>query len=146
MTAESLDPALLLAPDPPELSAAPLRLVTPPPDDAVAAALPTRAHHFVQAVVEIVEGDRSPTQLLAWTAPRVYEAIARRARRHARGRRVASTDSRPRARVVSVRVCQPGTGVAEVAAHVQHGARSHALAVRLEVSSGRWICTALEWG
>lgn len=146
MTAEPLGPALLFAPDTPQLPAAPLRLVTPAPDGVVAAALPTRAHHFVQAVVEIVEGDRSPTQLLVWTAPRVYEAITRRMRRHALGRRAASPDPRPRARVVSVKVCQPRTGVAEVAAHVQHGARSHALAVRMEVSGGRWICTALEWG
>jgi len=103
-----------------------------------------RTHRFVQAVVEIVEGDRSPTQLLRWTSPRVYENVLRRARW--RSRRPRSGPAGARARVVSVKVCRPADGVAEVAARVQHGARSHALAARLELIQDRWICTALEWG
>lgn len=146
MTAEPLDRSLLFAAGTPQPSAAPLRLVPPAPGALVAAGLPSRAHHFVQAVVEIVEGDRSPTQLLSWTTPRVYENVARRTRLRARRRGTASTHQRPRARVVSVKLCQPRTDVAEVAAHVRLGARSHALAVRLEGNGERWICTALEWG
>lgn len=146
MTAEPLDHAILASPDAPQRSEPALRLVPPATQDMVAAGLPPHAHHFVQAVVEIVEGDRSPTQLLAWTAPRVYEDLVRRIRLRARRQRRLPPQPRPRTRVVSIRVCQPRAGVAEVAARVEHGARSHALAVRLEANGQRWICTALEWG
>lgn len=145
MTAEPLDPALLVAPDTTQRLRPVLRLVPPTTPDVLAAGIPAHAHHFVQAAVEIVEGDRSPTQLLAWAAPRVYEDLVRRTRLRAHRRRSAPAEPRPRTRVVSVRVCQPRADVAEVAARVEHGARSYALAVRLEANGCRWICTALEW-
>ncbi|MBP2355434.1 hypothetical protein JOF29_006544 [Kribbella aluminosa] len=48
--------------------------------------------------------------------------------------------------VRSVRVFVPEPGIAEVAAHVRHGERSRAVALRLEVRRNRWVCTALELG
>ena len=41
---------------------------------------------------------------------------------------------------------EPVDGVAEVAALVRRGARSTAVALRLEGLDGRWQCTALELG
>jgi len=117
-------------------------LSTRDPDSAVV----HHAQRLLQAVVEVVEGNRSPTQLLRCTSPRVYDHIARRTRLRSRQRSASDAIRSARARVVSVRVTRPREGVAEVAARVQHGVRSHALAVRLELREQSWICTALEWG
>jgi hypothetical protein len=121
-------------------------LVSATATEPVERGLCRRAQRFVQAVVEIVEGNRSPAQLLRWTSPRVYHEVGRRARLRSRQRRSGQVSGSTRARVVSVRVSEPVEGVAEVAAHVRHGVRSHALAVRLERREQQWICTALEWG
>ncbi len=110
-----------------------------------AVTLRLHAQRFVQALVEIVEGDRSPTQLLRWSLPRVYEDVARRTAYQHRVRRAAPAP-RARARVVSVRVCQPCSGVAEVAAHVRYGPRSQAVAARMERIGDHWVCTAVDWG
>ena len=48
--------------------------------------------------------------------------------------------------VRSIHVSEPVDGVAEVAALVRRGARSTAVALRLEGLDGRWQCTALELG
>ena len=48
--------------------------------------------------------------------------------------------------VRSIHVSEPADGVAEVAALVRRGARSTAVALRLEGLDGRWQCTALELG
>jgi hypothetical protein len=45
-----------------------------------------------------------------------------------------------------VHVAEPADGVAEVAAMVRRGARTTAVAVRLEGLDGRWQCTAVELG
>ncbi|MET0838619.1 MAG: Rv3235 family protein, partial [Marmoricola sp.] len=37
------------------------------------------AHRFARAVVEVVGGDRGPSQLLRWTSPSVYDELQRRA-------------------------------------------------------------------
>lgn len=46
-------------------------------------------------------------------------------------------------RLCSVRVSEPADGVAEVSAVVRHGARTRAVALRLEGMDGRWQCTVL---
>jgi len=120
--------------------------VPPWPIDLPERGLAGQAQRFVQAVVEVVEGNRSPSQLLRCTSPRVYEDVGRRMRMRSRQQPSRDVIRSARARVVSVRVSQPREGVAEVAARVQHGIRSHALAVRLELREHRWVCTALEWG
>lgn len=105
-----------------------------------------RAHRFVQAVVEIVSGDRPCTQLVRWTDREVYDDLTTRVAALSGTVGSVPATQRPRAKVVSVKVCRPRDGVAEVAAHVRQGARSHALAARLEHVEQRWICTALELG
>jgi Family of unknown function (DUF6459) len=105
-----------------------------------------RARRFVQAVVEIVSGDRPCTQLVRWTDRAVYEDLTTRVAALAGVNGSVALAGRPRAKVVSVKVCRPRDGVAEVAAHVRQGHRSRALAARLEQSERRWICTALELG
>lgn len=100
------------------------------------------AARFVQAVVEVLAGDRPVGQLVRWTSADVYDELA--ARVTALSRREAGTHTR--AVVRSVHVTVPADGVAEVAALVRRGPRSAAVAVRLEGLDGRWQCTALHLG
>ncbi|MGH8894392.1 MAG: Rv3235 family protein, partial [Actinomycetes bacterium] len=96
---------------------------------------------FVQAVVEVLAGDRPVTQLVRWTTTDVYDEVACRVLDGAAGR----LDDR-RAVVRSVHVSEPADGIAEVAAMVRRGLRTTAVAMRLEGLDGRWQCTAIELG
>lgn len=100
---------------------------------------------LVQAVVEVLAGDRPVSQLAHWTDAEVFADLHRRvtvtARRCPPGR-----SGQQRAAVRSVRVSSPAPGVAEACALVQRGPRTTALALRLEAGVGRWRCTALELG
>lgn len=111
------------------------------------------AVQVVQAVAEILAGDRQITQLTAWVDEEVYAAIAAAAPDVARkpgpsARRAGPVRTRPEDRpmIRSVHLCQPATGVAEVVARVQTGGRSRAVALRLEGWRGRWRCNALTVG
>ncbi len=104
------------------------------------------AHRFARAVVEVIGGDRGPSQLLRWTSEAVYAELQQRATLLA-----ATTPSdrrvrRLRSRVLSVHVFCPSPHVVELSVHVRTGARSHAIAGRLELVDQRWCCTALECG
>lgn len=115
------------------------------PQPTARAALPDPrrwAARFVQAVVEVLAGDRPHGQLVRWTSAEVYDEI---------GARVAPPDPRcagstRRAVVRSVHVSEPVDGIAEVAAMVRGRRRTTAVALRLEGLDGRWQCTALELG
>lgn len=104
------------------------------------------AARFAQAVVEVLGGDRPLAQLVRWTSHRVYVDLDRRlsilARTSDAGRRMRTV--RPQVR--SVHVFHPTPEAAEVSVHVRHGQRSRAIAARLELSGGRWQCTALQLG
>lgn len=104
------------------------------------------AARFAQAVVEVLGGDRPLAQLVRWTSQRVYLEIERRlsilARTSDAGRRLRTI--RPQVR--SVHVFHPTPVSAEVSVHVRHGQRSRAIAARLELTRGRWQCTALQLG
>jgi hypothetical protein len=104
------------------------------------------AARFAQAVVEVLGGDRPLAQLVRWTSHRVYVDLERRlsilARTSATGRRRRTI--RPQVR--SVHVFHPTPEAAEVSAHVRYGQRSRAIAARLELTGGRWQCTALQLG
>jgi hypothetical protein len=115
------------------------------------------ARSLVQAVLEVLAGDRPARQLVAVTTERILldleGAVARR--------------TRPRPWALSVRsvhVCEPGPGVAEVSAVVvglersrsgppdfRWGAtgatrRVRAVALRLERHQTGWVITALSVG
>jgi Family of unknown function (DUF6459) len=99
------------------------------------------AGRFTQAVVEVLAGDRPLTQLVRWTTTGVYDDVATLIVGPGAGPAGAC-----RGVVHSVHVSQPADGVAEVAAMVRRGARSTAVALRMEGLDGRWQCTALELG
>jgi hypothetical protein len=96
------------------------------------------AGRLVQAVVEVIGGDRPLGQLVRWTQADVYEQL-----RTLAARRPAGWPRRVRAQVRSVHVAEPLDGVAEVCAVVHDGVRARAYALRLEGADGRWCCTEL---
>lgn len=105
-----------------------------------------RCARFVQALVEVLAGDRPPRQMAAWMSPEVYDALSRRL---VLGQRQART-GRGNARLKSVHVFMVDDEIAEVAARMVHRGRSRAIAVRLEPQPTHrgemvWRCTALEW-
>jgi hypothetical protein len=53
---------------------------------------------------------------------------------------------RLRTHVRSVHIFCPSPAAAEISVHVRHGERSRAIAARIELVSGRWCCTAAEFG
>ena len=101
------------------------------------------AGRLVQAIVEVTAGARPVGQLVRWTTTEVYESVCRRTAHLAA---VGRAPRQPGAIVRSVHVDEPGDGVAEVCAVVQHGGRCRAVALRLEGVDGRWQCTALQLG
>ncbi|HSF26644.1 MAG TPA: Rv3235 family protein [Actinomycetes bacterium] len=101
------------------------------------------AGRLVQAMLEVLTGDRPVAQLLRWTSAETYADLARRA--HTAGRVGAPPLREARALVRSVHVCQPDADVAEVTATVQSRGRTRAVALRLEGCDGRWQCTALQF-
>jgi hypothetical protein len=142
---------------PPAALAPPLRLVSGAAADDVLdevefgpqptprAALPEPrgwAGRFVQAVVEVLAGDRPAAQLVRWTTMDVYDQVTSRMPAQPRDRAAGPA----RATVRSVHVYEPADGVAEVSALVRRGIRCTAIALRLEGMDGRWQCTALEVG
>jgi len=103
---------------------------------------------IVQAVVEIVGGDRPVSQVLRWTTPPVYQDLGRRAQLVAQavGRRPGQGGIHgTRPQVVAVHTCFVSVDVAEVSAHVRYGHRSRAVAARFERHRDRWVCAALEF-
>lgn len=100
------------------------------------------AAHIAQALVEVMAGVRPAPQLLRWTTPEVYAAVARRAAVSVR-RGMPPTR---RTVVRSLRVCEPADGVAEASAVVVDGGRVRALAMRLVGLDGRWRVEALQVG
>lgn len=106
------------------------------------------AARFVQAAVEIVGGDRPPSQLVRHCARDVYADLERRALLVARAGAHTSGAGRVqpvRPRVVSVHSAFPASDVAEVSVHLRYGDRSRAVAARFTRRGQRWVCTALEF-
>jgi hypothetical protein len=132
----------------PERTRPDLHVVSDPPTQRPSGAPPAEqwAARFVQAVIEVIAGDRPVQQLIRWTDEHVLSDLQYRvevlgATSNARGR--GRTE---RSQLRSVRVCRPAPSVAEVSAHVRHGGRSRAIAARFEAQRGRWLCTALQFG
>jgi len=125
-----------------------LRLVPAADPDTPDGAPPARqwAARFVQAVVEVVAGDRPVQQLVRWTDEDVLSDLQHRVEVLSATSSSTVRGRTERSQLRSVRVCQPTPTVAEVSAHVRHGGRSRAIAVRFEARRGRWLCTALQFG
>lgn len=106
---------------------------------------------FAQSCVEVIGGDRPVSQLLRWTTPEIHHELAyragvvARAGVHSAGR---GRGRRPsvRPQVQTAHTCFLTEGVVEFCTRVKYGERNRCLAGRLEVVSGRWQCTALEFG
>jgi hypothetical protein len=110
------------------------------------AGLEAFAHRFASAVVEVMAGDRGPSQLLRWTTEPVYADLQRRASLLSRTTPGDRRVRRLRSQVRSVHVFCPSAEAAEISVHVRHGERSRAIAGRIELVGGRWCCTALQFG
>jgi hypothetical protein len=105
------------------------------------------AGRITLALLEVMTGVRPAPQVLRWTSPEVYAVVARRsalvARRVAEGN---APRTRPRLRVIRVRVCEPADGVAEATVVISDGPRVRAVAVRLVGQDGKWRVSALQVG
>ncbi|MFI7067263.1 Rv3235 family protein [Kribbella sp. NPDC050124] len=133
-----------VTPDPAEAS--------PDPSGTPAAATPgvpdarVWGGRLAQAVSEVLAGDRPISQLVRFTDDVVFAELTRRVRLLGLTTTATGRGAKERSALRSVRVCCPAKDVAEVAAHVRHGHRSRAIALRLEIRRNRWVCTALELG
>lgn len=94
---------------------------------------------LVQAVVEVLAGDRPLLQLMRWLDIEVYEQLAA----HVTARPGRPGRPGPVRAVRSVHLCVPLPGVVEAAVVVASGPRARAVAVRLEGAPGRWRCTRM---
>ena len=101
---------------------------------------------LAQAVSEVLAGDRPISQLVRFTDEAVFADLNRRVRLLGLTTTATARGAKERSSVCSVRICTPAEEIAEIAAHVRHGDRSRAIALRLEIRRNRWICTALELG
>lgn len=123
--------------------------------DEVPTVLRDRAAVLLQAIAEILSGQRAAQQLAGWFTPEVFWLLRRQLAHGrspvsgmARGVRANVRGTRPR--IASVHVSMVSPAAAEVCARMVHGQRSRALAIRLENrpdhrGSTRWVCTFLTW-
>jgi hypothetical protein len=112
--------------------------------------------NLAQALVEVMSGTRPAPQVIRWTSPEVYSAVAGRSAMAARRQAVRHTGggSSPaappraarRAVVRRVRICEPADGVVEACAVVVDAGRVRALALRLVGVDRRWLVTELQVG
>lgn len=104
------------------------------------------AARFVQAVMEVIAGDRPVQQLIRWADEQVLNDLQHRVEVLGMTSNAQARGRTERSQLRSVWVCRPTPRVAEVSAHVRHGGRSRAVAARFEAQRGRWLCTALQLG
>lgn len=91
---------------------------------------------LTQAVLEAISGRRPATQLVRWLDSSVLRLVAERA--------ATARPRQPPLRLRSLRLQLPTPRAAEVAAHLAHGERSAAAALRLEARHNRWLCVSLQ--
>ena len=94
------------------------------------------AQVFTTALVEVLAGRRPVGQLRIHAAPTVFAGLVNR----------APNELGAPTQLMSMRVCQPADGVAEISATVRNDARARAIAFRMEGLDGRWRVTALDIG
>lgn len=102
---------------------------------------------YVQALIEVLAGERPVIQLMRWTSDEIYQMLLERVQAITQaGGGSGRGAGRLRATVCSVHVQRPSNGVAEASVHVRHAGQSRAVALRLEGLDGHWRCTALQLG
>ena len=89
---------------------------------------------LARAVIEVLSGRRPLGQLRVHCAPDVYAGLADR----------PTFPSAALPHLISVRVCEPADGVAEVSVAYRRAERVRALAFRIQGVDGRWRMTALQ--
>lgn len=121
-----------------------------PISEAARARLDGFVRRYLQAVVEIVAGDRPASQVLRHTDTDLHATLVERAVLVSRAGGHAPGGGRPgiavRPQVRSCRTSVVRSDAVEACAHVRHGRRSRAVAARFEVRRGRWVCVALDFG
>jgi len=95
-----------------------------------------------KTALEIVHGAPGVDTLTRWVAPAVRQNLASQ---QSLARRAGSTGPQ-HAKVERVRVCRISATVSEVSVVAEHAGRSHAIAMRLEDTAGKWLTTVLEVG
>jgi len=83
------------------------------------------------------------SQLVRCTSERVYVDLAKRSAM-TKARRRMTQERSAHARLERIRMQRPSPKAVEICARLRQGDRNHALAARLELVHGRWICVALE--
>lgn len=91
---------------------------------------------LARAVIEVISGHRPVAQLRVHCTPAIYAEFGNR----------PALAARSLPHLLSVRVCEPADGVAEVSAVYRRADRVRALAFRLQGLDGRWRMTALQLG
>lgn len=119
------------------------RAAPPPGRQPTDAELRHLAQQFCVGVAEVIYGDRAVSQLLRCTSERVYRDLAKRSAMTKSLRRMTN-ERVARARLERIRLQRPSPKAVEICARLSQGERSHALATRLELINGRWICVAFE--
>lgn len=125
-----------------------LRILPETPATIVSPDLPHAADwaaRMARAVFEVSLGERPAAQLSRWVDRLVLERIGQRGSAMARhpSMRIHHGVSRLR-KVRSVRVCSVAAGVVEASAVIVGTDRAHAVALRMEVTDGRWLITAID--
>ena len=91
---------------------------------------------LARALIEVLAGRRPVGQLRMHCAPGIYAGLIDR----------PMTGPLPLPHLMTVRVCEPADGVAEISAAFRRAERVRALAFRLEGVDSRWRITALQVG
>lgn len=94
------------------------------------------ARVLARALVEILSGQRPVAQIRVHCAPEIYSGLLER----------PLTGRQALPHILTVHVCEPADGVAEVSAAFRRADRVRAMAFRIEGVDGRWRITALQVG
>ncbi len=118
-------------------------------DDAERRRVDSFVGRYLRAAVEIVAGDRPPSQVARHTQPDVYADLRRRALLIARAGGHTPGQGRTREAIrpqlVSAHTSLVRADAVEACLVVRYGARCRAVAARFERQRERWICVALEF-
>jgi hypothetical protein len=101
------------------------------------------AHRYLTLCLEVLGGFRPLAHLRTLSSAATLEQIAAQL---ARSRTAAPPKPSPGDRITlrQTRICEPGTGVAEVAAVLGRAGQVWAMALRMERHQGAWLCTHLQ--